>query len=79
MESRNVWSCRQEAGLAKPVHCTALQLHTDIQTAATCCCAADVSNDRVAVLFKDKQSIAINIGNHLPTDTASHARSLECS
>jgi len=67
------------------MNCTALQLHDDVQTAtsevltAACCCAADVSKDFVAVLFKDKQSVAINIGNHLPTDTASHARSLECS
>jgi len=85
MEFRNVWSWRQEAGLVQPVYCTALQLCADMQTAtsnvltAACCCAADVSNDCMTILFKDKQYVAINVGNHLRTDTASHARSLECS
>ena len=81
MESRNVWSWRQEAGLAKPVYFTPVTYwHTncDIEGSHSgLFLRCDVSKDRVAAIFKDMQSIAINIGNHLPTDTASHARSLE--
>jgi len=72
MEFRNVWSWRQEAGLANPVYCTALQLHADIQTAtfkiltAAYCWAADVLNDCVAVLFKDKQPICPQTRRHMP-------------